>query len=183
MSNFEQHLDKVKNSMIEEISRNANLAYHSLIENMPLNKIPESIFVNYFLPCFLGEVNNQRWVLEWISIAGSPVNEVSVVKDGTTQELFRVPGLFSSNNLFLNNPEVSISDIFARHSQINSNMPLQSMKYLSDALGHTYTDIMKSHNPSKTQTAWNHILERYNISKPSSVQTQQPKPNEDMFEY
>lgn len=182
MSAFEQHLDKVRDNMIDEITKNANLAYTSLIENSPVNELPESIFVNYFLPCFLGKTDNQKWVLEWISIAGSPTSEVAIVKDGTTQILYTVPGMLTTNNLFLQRNEGSMSDIFARHDQINNNMPLESMKYLSSALDHTYGELMNSYSMSRTQEAWNHIFQRYNIVTNTPLQNT-TKPSEDMFDY
>ena len=72
------------------------------------NKVPESIFVNYFLPRFINlnninGVDPRNHIVEWISIAGSPMAEVSVVSDSTGEELFVVPAYLSTNHLSVGN--------------------------------------------------------------------------------
>lgn len=158
------HKVNVIKSMLEsEMNRYKNVVFNNLLNTPYLNTIPESLFVNYFLPCFIGRSNNNNWVIEWISIAGSPMAEVGVFKDGTNEILFSVPSILNSNNMFLTKTEGDIGDIFSRYEQINNNSPTQGLNFLIDALNSKNTELLNKVNFNDINSRWISILTRYGL--------------------
>lgn len=183
MSSIENHLDSVKNSIINEMETVKNIVFNGLVENTIINKIPESIFVNYFLGCFIGKVHNPNWVIEWISISGSPMAEVDVINDNTGEVLFRVPGLLHTNNLFLNREDGAISDIFVRYNQLNNNIPSSGLKFLLEALNSKNNEFLSNLNLTDVSNRWSAIFNRYNLINNSGVSVNKDNSLSDAFEY
>ncbi|NTW91350.1 MAG: glucuronate isomerase [Erysipelotrichaceae bacterium] len=142
---IEEQANAVKNMLLAEIDKSKNIVFDGLLNNNILNSIPESLFVNYFLPCFMGEPKNSNWVMEWISIAGTPMAEVGVFKDGTNEILFSVPSILNTNNLFLHKQGGDIGDIFTRFDQINSNTPSRGLGFLIQALNSKNDELINNH--------------------------------------
>lgn len=182
---IDAHLEQVKQSLVSDIEKGTDIVFKGLVENPPINSIPESLFVNYFLPCFTGQVIRENWVMEWVGIAGTPMSEVAVVQDGTRNILFKVPGILSSRNLFLNKQTGDLGDIFTRYEQINNNLPKAGIRFLSQALNQKSQEIMQNYSMDSTKQAWLYILQRYNlVSQQISQQTANVSTNDgDMFEY
>lgn len=160
---LDAQLENVRNSIFADMNKNKDIVFAGLVENTIVNNIPESLFVNYFLPCFIGRADNSRWVMEWISIAGTPMAEVAIVKDGTQEVLFKVPGILSTNGLFLNKNRGGIADIFTRYEQISNNIPSNGLSYLVAALTNKKEELTSNLNIDYAKSAWLHILQRYNI--------------------
>lgn len=159
---IEDHMSNVREALYTDINKNRDVIFNGLVENAPVNSLPESVFVNYFLPCFIGQQTNPNWVMEWISIAGTPMAEVNIIKDGTQEILFRVPGILSTNTLF-NKNKVAMSDVFSRYDQLSANMPSQGLNFLMSALGNINKDILEQYNLDMVKQNWLHILQRYNL--------------------
>lgn len=159
---IEDHMFRVREALYIDINKNRDVIFNGLVENAPVNSLPESVFVNYFLPCFIGQQTNPNWVMEWISIAGTPMAEVNIIKDGTQEILFRVPGILSTNTLF-NKNKVAMSDIFSRYDQLSANMPSQGLNFLMSALGNINKDILDQYNLDMVKQNWLYILQRYNL--------------------
>lgn len=159
---IEDHMSNVREALYTDINKNRDVIFNGLVENAPVNSLPESVFVNYFLPCFIGQQTNPNWVMEWISIAGTPMAEVNIIKDGTQEILFRVPGILSTNTLF-NKNKIAMSDIFSRYDQLSANMPSQGLNFLMSALGNINKDILDQYNLDMVKQNWLHILHRYNL--------------------
>lgn len=155
-------MSNVREALYTDINKNRDVIFNGLVENAPVNSLPESVFVNYFLPCFIGQQTNPNWVMEWISIAGTPMAEVNIIKDGTQEILFRVPGILSTNTLF-NKNKVAMSDVFSRYDQLSANIPSQGLNFLMSALGNINKDILDQHNLDIVKQNWLHILQRYNL--------------------
>lgn len=160
---IENKVNLIKNLLESEVKRYRDAVFNNLLDNPVINNIPESLFVNYFLPCFIGRSNNSNWVLEWISIAGSPMAEVGVFDDNTKELLYIVPSILNSNNMFLNKSEGDIGDILTRYDQINSNNPMQGLGFLIDALNNKNSELFNKINFNDVNNRWISILSRYNL--------------------
>jgi hypothetical protein len=164
-------IDNVTNQYFANINEDLNIRgnsiFKSLVEDKELyvNKLPESIFVNYFLPCFMGKSTNPNWMVEWITISGTPASEVRIVKDGTDETLFYVPPILNLNNFILPNSANNLSSIFTRYEMYNRNLPMEGVTYLHQELEskkNMLTDpVDKGH-----MTNWISILQRYGIVPP-----------------
>lgn len=181
---LEQQVNSVKEMLFKEMEHSKNIVFSGMFNTDNINKIPESLFVRYFLPCFLGNALNTNWVMEWISVSGSPVAEVGIIDDNTKELLFIVPSILNTNNLFLSKTEGDIGDIFGRYDQINSNMPTSGLNFLVQALQSKNAELISKINFNEINSRWVSILQRYNIV--NSINTVANTPNsssiDDLFE-
>lgn len=178
---IEEQVNQVREMLLAEMEKTKNIIFNGLLNDSYMNKIPESLFVNYFLPCFLGQTNNPNWVLEWISIAGSPMAEVAVVRDGTDEVLFVVPSILNTNNLFLNKQEGDLGDIFTRYEQINKNIPIQGLNFLIQALNSKNNELLSKLNFSEINKRWTDILARYGLINPDEINSFSENKNDDDY--
>lgn len=161
---IEAHLENMKQALFSEMEKSKATVFGGLVDSVTYNRIPESLFMNYFLPCFTGnQPNNPNWVVEWISVAGTPMAEVTVFDDATRQDLFNVPGILHTNNLFTAATQGGLSNVFSRFEQINSNLPSSGMAYLFGALGEKNAEILQHNNLDAVKERWRAILQRYNL--------------------
>lgn len=159
---IDSQMEKIRTALFNEMDRSKDIIFSGLLENIQVNNIPESIFVNYFLPCFVGNnPTNSNWVMEWISIAGTPMAEVGVIKDMTNEVLFKVPPLLATNNLFLKKEGGDLGDIFSRYEQINNNLPSSGLRFLISALDSKNAELLNNLNLDSVKIAWYNILVRY----------------------
>ena len=158
---IEDHLANVRKSLYEDMERSQQIVFDGLVNNVSVNTLPESVFVNYFIPCFLGNNLRPNWIVEWVSIAGTPMAEVNIVKDGTQNILYSVPGLLSTNSLMLNKNNSDLSDIFKRYEQINANLPTSGLSFLVQALNSKNEQLLNNLSLSDAKTRWIAILKRY----------------------
>lgn len=190
---LEQHMEQLKQSMLNEIEHSKKIVFKGLIEEPMINVLPESIFSNYFLPHFLGNVVNPNWLTEWISIAGTPMAPLAVIDDRTKERLFVVPGILYTNNIFREKTEGDLGDIFAKYDMLNSNLPINGLRFLLQALNENKDLLLSNMNMDPVNTAWYEIFKRYNLVDSStnfnnanftngSSVTQQTTP-EDLFDY
>lgn len=180
---IDKQVNQVREMLLAEMEKSQSVIFDGLLNNSYINKIPESLFVQYFLPCFLGNVNNPNWVMEWISIAGSPMAELGIIKDGTTELLYTVPSILNTNNLFLNKQDGDIGDIFAKYEQINNNIPVQGLNFLIDALNSKNNELLSKINFNEVNQRWINILQRYNLITLNDANSQQQNQSDgDYFE-
>jgi len=179
---IENQVNTVRNMLLAEIEKTKTVVFDGLLNNIPMNSIPESLFVNYFLPCFLGNPLSPNWVVEWISIAGTPMAELNVVRDGSKEILFTVPSILNTNNLFLHKEGGDIGDIFTRYDQINSNMPGQGLNFLLQALSSKNQELLNKVNFNDVNQRWYNILIRYNMIQPVKQTADQGVGGDDYFE-
>lgn len=160
---IDKQVNTVREMLLAEMDKSKTIIFDGLLNNSMVNKIPESLFVNYFLPCFIGNSSNPNWVMEWISIAGSPMVEVGILKDGSNQILYYVPSILNTNNVLLHKQAGDIGDIFARYDQINNNVPMQGLNFLIQALNSKNTELLDKINFNEVNQRWIDIFQRYNI--------------------
>lgn len=171
---IEDHANAVRNMLLAEMDKSKAVVFDGLLNNVALNSIPESLFVNYFLPCFVGNPVSANWVIEWISIAGTPMAEVNVIRDGSNELLFTVPSILNTNNLFLHKEGGDLGDIFARYDQINNNIPGQGLNFLMQALNSKNQELLNKISFNEVNQRWYNILLRYNMVQPVGQTASQP---------
>lgn len=181
---IEDHANAVKEMLMAEIEKSRSIVFDGLLNAGPLNSIPESLFVNYFLPCFLGNPSNPNWVMEWVSIAGTPMAEVGVFHDITKEHLFTVPSLLNTSNLYLHKQSGDIGDIFSRYDQISNNTPTRGLSFLIQALNSKNKELLHNLDFNEVNQKWYFILNRYNLIEQNqqSVQKNNTQDSDDYFE-
>lgn len=132
--------------------------------------LPESIFVNYFLPYFSGEMPitlADKVLTEWVSIAGTPTNEISII-DTTNKVLFKIPSLFDTSIIDVLKRGVgeSMGDIFTGYELRKNNIPSVANRFLNDSLADKAPSIIKqSTQLTNGEKRWSEIFERYGKGK------------------
>jgi hypothetical protein len=147
----------------QNLSESINNSYSVLVTEAPKNKIPEDIFVNYFLPFFKGEKiadRKQPVFAEWVSIAGSPTAAVDVIdKDGNVK--ITVPGLFNSDIMRSQyNSDVTIRNIFDQYELYNNNIPAVAKNFLDKAFT-AKANNLKPTADGKSKEDWQKVLDMY----------------------
>jgi len=173
-------VDRIRSELDTGIER----MFPAVMQGFEPKTIPEPVFVQHFLPCFLGVNQNPGWAAEWVSVAGTPAAEVSVV-DQTGRELYRVPPLMATQTLGFKDQQTSFRDI-AETCKLQEGSLAGPHAYLADAM---MSKISAMNNPevAEVRTRWVEIGKRYGYT-PSTVETattpQKPSnPADDMFEY
>lgn len=147
----------------------ADLVFSNLLPTGPAGFLPESLFVQFFLPRFIGQVKieNDDWVTRWISITGSAMAEVGIFKDGTKDVLFVVPGLFHTQGMTAEQTDGSFNDIDAHRKRLALNSPREATRFFVESLMHKRDQYVSGADLTAPERAWVHILERYNLIPPS----------------
>lgn len=167
-----------------ELDTSIERMFPTVVQGFEPKTIPEPIFVRHFLPCFLGLDQSPGWAAEWVSVAGTPAAEVSVV-DQTGRELYRVPPLMATQSLSFKDQQTSFRDI-AETCKTQENTLAGPHAYLADAM---MSKISAMSNPeiSEVQARWTEIGKRYGYTPLSAETVAAPKkpssPADDMFEY
>lgn len=179
---LQERVNTLKEAIEQDLRKGESMIFEGLVANVQPSRLPEPLFVSYFLPGFMGTNPNQSWMLEWISIAGSPAAEVSVFDPATGQELFRVPPVLSSRSILLPKSEGDLGDIFKRHEMMASSLGSAGANYLFSALEHKSTQALATYH-NDTNERWIAILSRYGFAPQMAAVAQQTSGAEDMFVY
>lgn len=149
-------------------------------EDSLVSKLPETIFVNYFLPLFSGELDNNidanKRLKEWFSIAGSPQGSVNIINN-QGKIIFTVPGVFATDTLnsLSDNRRSSIRHFVEQSALASSVMPAMATNVATEHLPNLLNDVEKNCSSEDFFThkeQWNSILIRYG-KKPYEMITNQ----------
>lgn len=159
--------DQLKQRIQRDLERVGSVVFEGML-TFERNKVPESIFVNYFLPRFvnlnnINGVDPRNHIVEWISIAGSPMAEVSVVSDSTGEELFVVPAYLSTNHLSVGNGDTDCATILKMYEAMSRNIPKSGANYLINALGGKAEQMLSTNTLEESVARWQAIFRRYNL--------------------
>jgi len=172
MTTLEKITQNYITNIIDDLNYKGEDIFNKLIldKDSYVNSLPESLFTSYFLPFFIGTNNtNINWVLEWISIAGSPSMEVRVFNDNNPKEtLYYVPPILDINNIMLANVNNNLNNIFTRYKMYNNNLPVEGTNYINKELHNKSNEFTFIVNKEYERT-WFNILQRYNILSDSNV--------------
>lgn len=138
-------------------------------------KIPEHIFVGYFLPYFRQVIHNQeeltaelkerreKILTDWISVAGTAFNEVAVI-DNLGKVLFIVPGLNSTRviNPVRKDGAPSFETIANMAERLQLVSPAKSQEYQNQRLHDKVKDMSDGkHRFKENEQKWLDIFNRY----------------------
>jgi hypothetical protein len=159
--------DDIKQNLSEAIKD----GFTALVTEAPKGKIPEDIFIGYFLPFFAGEKTadrNQPVFAQWVSIAGSPTAAVDIIdKDGSVK--VTVPGLFNSDIMRSQySSDVSMRSIFEQYELYNNNLPVVANNFLDKAFT-AKTNNLKPITINKSEEDWQKVLSMYGYKTKASL--------------
>lgn len=177
---------KLREESLKMISQEANDIYNMLVVENDNNKLPEDIFVNYFLPYFANPVSdnvNNNKVAEWVSIAGTPVAEVDIV-DNNNKVLYSVPSLFDTSVINLNKLSENhrFNDIMNKFDLQNNNIPSVAQYLLKQDLGNKLENMTEvTSNRLNKEKQWRDIFSKYGYIK--ETKTKDSQNDSDELEY
>lgn len=76
-----------------------------------------------------------------------------------------------------------MQNIFSRYEQLNSNLPVNGLRFLSEALNSKNQELISKLSMDEVKTDWMNILIRYNLAAPITEQNQIQTPSEDYFDF
>lgn len=146
----------------QQISDSIEAAHKALVLDVPVQKIPESVFINEILPFLCGDTSSQLTPEKWVSIAGSPFSEIDI-HDDAGNILFRLPSMLERN-------VISHREASQRGSLANAMITLDQMRNFSPIRAENYLrgefhqrGISKNAMKIAVETAkrWEAIFARY----------------------
>lgn len=158
---------EVTKQLRQDTSKVINGIFDDLVAVKKNNILPEEIFVKDFLPLFYGTIDDKdlryRQIQYWISIAGSPSSEVSVV-DNNNNVLFDVPAVMNSSSINVTDRgNIEIDKIFTNFS--NDNFKIRGSRNLLLDLNDKQHNIVSNTDIPKKEAyeRLNEIFKRYNL--------------------
>ena len=151
------------------------------VERVLLPRLPETLFVEFFLPLFRGDIKDPLLVEEyrskWFTLARHPQGEVNII-DERGNVLFTTPS-YSYTKMFdptKSDVAGSFKDLITIANQMGSANPIRAKQYLENNLVKKFDAMrVKGHVLTKEEERWIAIFQRYasknddNISSGNSV--------------
>lgn len=132
-----------------------------------LSSLPESIFVQVFLPFFCGEksiLDSPKIMPDWISIAGSPSKEVQIVDDDM-KPLFKIPAMADTSTIdvtALMTGKQNFMDIVKTFMLYRNQIPARAENYLNDVIEPRIASLRTDSKVfNENEKRWQEIFIRY----------------------
>ena len=155
-----------------------------------VNKLPEHVFVDFFLPYFSGKLNlkdSEEPITKWIGIAGSPTKEVDIIDNNTGEILFRVPSLINTTklNVTKNDRRIASSEILAMSARkADSGIPGNVESYLMSVYPLKIQQLIKENDVDKDDLdKWKYIFNRYGIEIQDDREETKQEIKRDFYDY
>ena len=160
----------IKNELLQA----EELLDNNFLSDPPKGRIPEYIFVQYFLPYFIKrEKLTDKVVNEWVSIAGGITRAVDILSK-TNEVLYTVPPLIDPDKVSVTEEGgVSIYDMLATAEVMNERIPFSGKCIIDKTKEKVHTDA-RDH-----ESVWKDIYIRYGLIKEEDAQ--KPQDDEDDF--
>lgn len=137
--------------------------FHKLIvEDAPVEIMQESVFVQNFLPFFLGEIEDNEQTnfgITWAALSGRGTSEVQII-DANGSAMYRVPAFFDTEVI-----DVTRSDIFTvmkEYAIDKSIHPVMATNRAMNSLRDEFKKIQRSSPMSDSnKERWIQIFNRY----------------------
>lgn len=140
----------------------------------PRGRLPEDIFVNYFLPYFVnrqaGYPNEEKVVNDWISVSGGPYNEVDIL-DPAGKPIFTVPSLMNTSSFNPHNDsEIKYADLVATAEAYRVMSDIHANNFLEQALTVKFREVFEPTDKIFTsEQRWFAIFKRYPDNLPAAL--------------
>ena len=161
MSDNKTPAPPVSPSVIEDL-KNIRIMHSQIVESEQLEIMQESVFVENFLPFFLGELTDSEQTnfgFTWNALSGRGTTEVQIVNE-YGENLFRTPAFFDTGVV-----DVSKSNIFniMKEYGIDKNIhPTSALNKAHMALREDFKKIQRSSPIAEQNTKrWIEIFKRY----------------------
>ena len=161
MSDNKTPAPPVSPSVIEDL-KNIRIMHSQIVESEQLEIMQESVFVENFLPFFLGELTDSEQInfgFTWNAMSGRGTTEVQIVNE-YGENLFRTPAFFDTGVV-----DVSKSNIFniMKEYGIDKNIhPTSALNKAHMALREDFKKIQRSSPIAEQNTKrWIEIFKRY----------------------
>lgn len=154
---------------------------HQEVDQILMAKLPENLFVEFFLPLFRGEIVDPAMVddyrRKWFTIAGHPQGEVNIINEAG-EVLFTTPSYSYTKMFDPTKSDVggSFKDLVTMANQLGRANPVRAKQYLENNLVQKFDSMrIKGHVLTKEEERWIAIFQRYpsknvdNTSKGNSV--------------
>lgn len=168
------------NPEIDNLNKANEDIYKQLIVADAVNKLPENLFVENFLPYFCGELDiaaNDEVIPYWYAIAGSPNKEVSII-DERGQSLYQVPALADTSIIDPTKEQgrVNFGEIVSLAKLYTNQSPVAGENYINKKLAEKFYKLTaKSKVFSDNEKRWVEIFKRYGKIKAEELKTEEDK--------
>ena len=137
------------------------------VERVLLPRLPETLFVEFFLPLFRGDIKDPLLVEEyrskWFTLARHPQDEVNII-DERGNVLFTTPS-YSYTKMFdptKSDVAGSFKDLITIANQMGTANPIRAKQYLENNLVKKFDAMrVKGHVLTKEEERWIAIFQRY----------------------
>ena len=178
---LEQQVSGLLAAIKDDLLAGEKKIYEGIVLSPMINTIHESVFRNYYLPCFAGFVNPDNWMLNWIQVAGSPMAEVGVTND-QGQVIYQVPPLLATTKVILANRSGSLNDIFKRQEILKNSLGNQHNDYVFQELERKHQEL--DSNPlSDIAQRWEEIFTRYGVPRSEVSSSPSTSGEDDIFQF
>lgn len=123
-------------------------------------RVKESLFKSRYLPILLAK--GQKVDMQyWLEVSNSPYQAVIVVDDRTGEELFKVPPILKSGDIFKNTTgKTSMYEVLSTAKKKEAILPRMGTVYLENEVNNRLNNTVNTNDEVK---AWVEILKRYGI--------------------
>lgn len=151
-----------------ELRTNVDGYYDSLVTKFKddIIKLPEKIFVHFFLPFFCSErklEEDPSIISVWIGIAGAPTKEVQIVDDNNLI-LFNVPSMMNTSviDTLNKNSSQNFMNIVNNYELYKTVTPQRGKNYLDNAIDEKIEKLRLTSNVFiDNEKRWKDIFIRY----------------------
>lgn len=184
----QEEIDANRARVYATMNNSLAMVYKGAVEEPMANlpKLPEHIFTSYFLPYFAGLVEANQHVPDWISVAGSPSQQVDIINTAGVV-LFTVPALLSTTHIQRLRPDGSLPfvSIVAMANALGTQSPVQAEELFINSMLERYRQVHNSdYTPTDIELRWIKIFARYNVTPalpeghPEAAKVEAPDDNE-----
>lgn len=150
---------------VQQIKSVMQNVFSSLVDNQMRQKLPESVFVQTFLPYFSGQIKagpNENPVAQWIGVAGSPTSEVELI-DNQGKVVAIVPAIFNTD--FINPNKIQGNGLYriAQQHELEKTNPINNS---NNVFANQLLSRVPQAQVSQTDSEkWDILLSRYGLSE------------------
>ena len=156
----------MSNVELDNLSAQNEQIFKALVIDDQVSTLPESLFVQNFLPFFCGErdiASNAEVIPYWFAIAGSPTKEVEIIDD-SGNSLYKVPALSDTSIIdpVKEKGNVNFGEIVSLTKLYTNQSPTAGENFINKQLADKFYKLTaKSDVFSENEKRWVDIFARY----------------------